>query len=181
MDIAKAHHYFNSRFRCARGFDFLAQLLAAPIEPSSTYFITPRRILKLDAHSMVRPGDQVYSPASDKSWFCGENGPSEFQGRTIYKTLKLFEVTHTNVSWRGDTTATSNITGQKVKTANEEKGPIDVTIEFLKLQEDEMRIPADQVRIITNKNVRVGDRIGPYTVINAEAQIGLVFCTAKRQ
>lgn len=181
MDISKAHRYFTTKFRCARGFDFLAQLLSAPIEPSSTYFINPRRVLKLDAHSLVSPGDHISLPATGKAWLCGENGPSQFQDQVIYKTLKLFEITHTGVSWKGDVTATSNITGQKVKTSSAEKGPIDVVIEFLKLQEDEMRIPADQVRIITNKDVLVGDRVGPYTIINAESQIGLKFCTAKRQ
>lgn len=180
MDLSKAHRFFDSRYHCARGFDFRAQLLAAPMEESSVYFMLPRRVLKLDAHSMVSAGDIVSSIPSGNMWLCGENGPSEFQGKTIYKTLKLFEVTHRNAVWKGFSTYEDEITEQKRKSVVQ-RGVIPVAIEFQKLQEDEMRISADMVRIITTSDVKVGDIIETYAITNVERQIGLNFCTAKRQ
>lgn len=181
MDLSKAHHFFSSTFTCLRGFSFKAQLLAAPMEESAVYFLLPRRILKLDAKSPVRPGDVIRSGPSGNMWLCAENGPSEFQNRTIYKTLKLFEVTHPAAQWTGSTTTVDPLTEQKRKTGNDLKGAIPVVIEFMKLQEDEMRIPADMVRIIAAENILVGDRVDGYTIINVEDQLGLKFCTAKRQ
>ncbi len=181
MDLSKAHHFFHSKFRCARGFDFLAQLLAAPMEESAVYFIHPRRILKLDANSAVVPGDVVKSLTSGHSWMAASNGPSEFQGVTIYKSLKLFEVTHLTATWKGTAKTKDPITGLDRKAERPILGIIPAVIEFMKLQEDEMRIPADLVRVITAAPVSVGDMVNEYTIINVEPQIGLYFSTAKRQ
>lgn len=181
MDLATAHHYFHSDYTVVGVGRIKAQLLAAPMEESAVYFLLPRRILKVDADSPVRPGDAIISGASQHMYLVGENGASEFQGRTIYKSLKLFEVTHRAASWKRDVKTTDAITGQKVKASATELGPIPVTIEFVKLQEDEMRISADLVRIISNKDIRVGDKVSDYVVTNVELQLGLRFCTAKRQ
>lgn len=182
MDLAKAHHFFDSKFRCVSGnFDFRGQLLAAPMEESSVYFLLPRRILKLDSDSAVDAGAVVSSYPSGNTWLCADNGPSEFQGRTIYKSLKLFEVTHKTAQWYISNKTTDTITGLPKKGERTPHAVIPVSIEFVKLQEDEMRIPSDLVRIITNAAVNVGDRINEYTITNVETQIGLRFATAKRQ
>lgn len=182
MDIAKAHRYFDTVFHCARGFSLRAQLLMAPLEESATYFLNSRRILKTDAKSMLRPGDVVTSSASGYTWLCGDNGPSEFQGRVIYKSFKLFEVTHKTATWTRHGATKDPITALEVKDPEPVTlGTIPVAIEFLKLQEDEMRIPADMVRIVASADIKVGDHINGLKVTNVETQLGLRFITAKRQ
>lgn len=181
MDLSKAHHFFHSRFRCLRGFDFQAQLLAAPLEESAVYFLVPRRILKLDHNSPVTSGDIIRSYTSDHMWLCGDNGPSEYRNRAIYKSLKLFEVTHRTASWKTLSRYEDEITGIKRKEEPRETAKIPVAIEFVKQQEDEMRIPADMLRIITASPVSIGDLVDEFTIINVEPQLGLYFCTAKRQ
>jgi hypothetical protein len=49
------------------------------------------------------------------------------------------------------------------------------------MQEDEMRIGADLVRIIAAHPIQINDKIGPYSLINVEPQLGLYFATARRQ
>lgn len=181
MDLSTAHHFFQSKFRNHRGFEFAAQLLSAPLENSSVYFSLPRRLLKLDALSPTQAGDIITSRTSGHTWLVGENAPSEFQGREIYKSLKLFEVTHRDAKWYTYGTYENEITGLKEKVAKELEATIPVTIEFMKLQEDEMRISADLVRIISASPIKPKERINEYAIQNVEYQLGLYFATAKRQ
>ena len=181
MDLSKAHHFFQSRFRTAQGLEFQAQLLAAPMEESSVYFFLPRRLLKLDAASPVQAGHVVTSLTSGHTWLTAENGPSEYQGREIYKSLKLFEVTDPAATWKVTGTSKDPITGLDKKGAPTTQPPIPVVIEFMKMQEDEMRIGADLVRIIATAPIAIGDRINTYVIQNVEFQLGLYFATAKRQ
>ena len=181
MDLSKAHHFFQSRFRTAQGTVFQAQLLAAPLEESSVYFFLPRRILKLDAASPVQAGHVVTSLVSGHTWLAAENAPTEFQGKEIYKSLKLFEVTHPTATWKVTGTTTDAITGLAKKGTPTTQPAIPVVIEFMKTQEDEMRIGADLVRIIAAAPIGIGDRINTYVIQNVEPQLGLYFATAKRQ
>lgn len=180
MDLSKAHHYFHADYTVVGVGRIKAQLLAAPMEESAVYFLLPRRILKIDADSPVRPGDIVISGASQHMWLAGENGPSEFQGRTIYKSLKLFEVTDRNATWTTYIKTDDPITGLKKK-QSPVVSSMPCVIEFTKTSEDEMRIGADLVRIISAVEPKVGDKIKDYTVQNVEPQLGLFFSIAKRQ
>lgn len=184
MDLSTAHKYFESLWWNSRGFQFKAQLLMAPSQPSAVYFYLPRRLLKYSYNAGVLPGDYITSKTSGKAYLCGENGDSEFQGQVIYRTLRLFEVTHTSATWKRNDTTKDPITGLAKKNANQPHlvANIPVAIEFVKLQEDEMRIPADLVRIIAKDPIKIGDFINDeYTIVNVEAQLGLYMATAKRQ
>ena len=151
------------------------------MEESSVYFYLPRRILKLDASAPAQAGHVVTSLVSGHTWLVGENGPSEFQGKEIYKSLKLFEVTHPAATWKTTATSKDPVTGLDKKGTTTTQPAIPVVIEFMKTQEDEMRIGADLVRIIAASAIGVGDRINTYVIQNVEPQLGLYFATAKRQ
>lgn len=179
MDLSHAMDPFASSFYSygnRRGFK--AQLLAVPMEESSTYFLLPRRILKLYPNSGILPGDRLRDETTGKQYLAGENGPSVFSNKVIHTTMKLFEVTHLAAPYVTKEKLTDEITGLE-KQIDEGQSTIVAVIEFTKMQEDEMRIGADLARIITNVPVKIGDRIDHYTVVNVESQLGLYFSTAR--
>jgi len=179
MDLAHAMDPFASPFYCLRGFGFKAQPLAVPIEESATYFNLPRRILKLYPNTKLLPGDIVRDETTKKLYLAGENGPSLFAGRVIHKTMKLFEVTHPAASLVRTTKAIDSVTGLPKKTGTAPSA-IKAVIEFTKTQEDEMRIGADLVRIISDYPLLPNDKVEAYTVVNVETQLGLYFATARK-
>lgn len=179
MDLGKAHLPFSGRYYCYRGFSFQAQLLSLSLDVSNVYFNYPRRLLKMEAKVPLRPGDQIRGQ-SGKRYLVGEHGPSELNDVVLYKTYKLFEVTHPAALWSAQGTTTDPILGIKVASGNPAENLIPVAIEFQKSQEDEMRIQADLVRIITNAAVQIDDHIDSYTILNVEPQLGLNFCLARR-
>lgn len=180
MDLAKAMNPFASSFYDYSGFGFKGQLLAVPMEESATYFLLPRRILKLYPNTRVRPGARIREENTGKQYFAGENGPSLFGDRVIHKTLKLFEINHTAATLVRSGQVVDNITGLPKKVTPGTPVTIPAVIEFTKTQEDEMRIGADLVRIVTKDQVFPNDKINEYTVVNTEAQLGLYFSTARR-
>lgn len=179
MDLAKAMNPFASSFYDYSGFGFKGQLLAVPMEESATYFLLPRRILKLYPNTRVRPGARIREENTGKQYLAGENGPSLFGDRVIHKTLKLFEITHPNATLLVNEEQKDAITGLPRK-VNSNSRLIPAVIEFTKTQEDEMRIGADLVRIVTRDKLSPNDKINEYTVVNTEAQLGLYFSTARR-
>lgn len=179
MDLTRALDPFVSPFYCLRGFGFKAQPLAVPIEESATYFNLPRRIIKLYPDSKLLPGDVIRDETAKKMYLVGENGPSLFAGRVIHKTMKLFEVTHPNATLEARVQLVDNITGLKKNLAYQES-TIKAVVEFTKQQEDEMRVGADLVRIITAVPVSPNDKVNGYTIVNTEPQLGLYFSTARK-
>lgn len=180
MNLTDALNPFASKFyNLTLRSGFRAQLLATPMEESNTYFLLPRRILKLYPDSKTRGGHLIREEISKKLFFAGENGPAIFGNRMIHKSLKLFEVTHPTATLLRKETVEDEITGLKKK-VDDDDSTIAATIEFTKTQEDEMRIGADLVRIISNERILVNDRINEYTVVNVEQQLGLYFATARK-
>lgn len=180
MNLTDALNPFASKFyNLTLKSGFRAQLLATPMEESNTYFLLPRRILKLYPDAKTAGGHLIREENTKKQFFAGENGPAIFGDRVIHKSLKLFEVTHPSATLLRRETMDDDVTGLKKK-VDDNVYTIPVTIEFTKTQEDEMRIGADLVRIITNYPILVNDRINEYTVVNAETQLGLYFATARK-
>lgn len=179
MDLTRAIDPFASNFYDYRGFGFRAQLLAVPMEESATYFLLPRRILKLYPNAKVLPGARIRDETTKKEYLAGENGPSVFSNRVIHTTLKLFEITHKAASVSRRVKIDDSITGLPKK-VDDDTSAIPAVIEFTKSQEDEMRIGADLVRVITNVSFTPGDKIDAYTIVNCEPQMGLFFSTARR-
>jgi uncharacterized protein YeeX (DUF496 family) len=97
----------------------------------------------------------------------------------IHKSLKLFEVTHPSATLLRREQVDDDITGLKKK-VDDNSYTIPATIEFTKTQEDEMRIGADLVRIISKFPLMVNDRVNEYTIVNTETQLGLHFATARK-
>lgn len=179
MNLTNALDPFVSPFYCLRGFGFKAQPLAVPIEESATYFNLPRRILKLYPDAKLLPGDTIRDETTKKMYFAGENGPSLFAGRVIHKTMKLFEITHPNATLESRVQLTDTVTGLK-KNLEFQESTIKAVIEFTKMQEDEMRVGADLVRVITAVPIKPNDRVNGYTIVNSESQLGLYFSTARK-
>jgi len=179
MDLTRAIDLFASKFYAYGKTTFSAQLLAIPLEESSSYFFLPRRLLKTYPDSVATPGDRIRDETTGKQYLAGENGPSMFSNRIIHKTLKLFEITHPAAVLTTRATGTDTVTGLK-KTSSTSTTTIPVVIEYTKMQEDEMRISADLVRIIANVPLVPNDMIAGYTIINAEPQLGLYFATARK-
>lgn len=179
MDLSRAMDPFASRFYSYSGYSFNAQLLAIPMEESSTYFFLPRRILKLYPASPAKPGDRIRDESTKKEYLAGENGPSVFSNKIIHKTLKLFEITHKSAPYSTRVTVTDSVTGLK-KTVDTNDITIPCVIEFAKTQEDEMRVGADLVRIIAAVALKPNDIVAGYTIVNSEPQLGLYFATARR-
>lgn len=179
MDLTDAMTPFASKWYSYSGFTFNAQLLAVPMEESSTYFFLPRRILKLYPASPAAPGMRLRDETTKKEYLAGENGPSIFSNRVIHKTLKLFEITHKTAAYETPVKVKDSITGLPKKVDDNEI-TIPCVIEFAKTQEDEMRVGADLVRIITSYPVLVGDKVDAYRVTNVEPQLGLYFAVGRR-
>lgn len=180
MNLTDALNPFASRFyNLTTRTGFRAQLLATPMEESATYFLLPRRILKLYPNGKTTPGHLIREEQSKKLFFAGENGVALFGDQVIHKTLKLFEVTHPQAALKRREEMEDEITGLKKK-IDDDNLTIAATIEFTKTQEDELRIGADLVRIISNQTILVNDKIDAYTVTNVEQQIGLYFATARK-
>lgn len=178
--LTKALDPFASKFyNVTTGRGFRAQMLMTPMEESATYFLLPRRILKLYPNDLTKPGDLLRETLSKKLFFAAENGVALFDADIIHRTMKLFEVTHPAATRITLTKATDTVTGLPKK-QSQVTTTIPAVIEFSKTQEDEMRIGADLVRIITNTPIIVNDKINEYTVTNVENQIGLYFCTARK-
>ena len=180
MNLTDALNPFASKFyNMTLRSGFRAQLLATPMEESSTYFLNPRRILKLYPNSKTTGGHLIREEHSKKMFLCGENGPAIFGDRMIHKSLKLFEVTHPTATLLRREQLDDEITGLKKK-VDDKPYTIAAAIEFTKTQEDEMRIGADLVRIISNFPLQPNDKVEEYVVVNAEPQIGLHFATARK-
>jgi uncharacterized protein YeeX (DUF496 family) len=180
MNLTDALNPFASKFyNLTLRSGFRAQLLATPMEESNTYFLLPRRILKLYPDAKTKGGHLIREEHSKKQFFCGENGPAIFGNRMIHKSLKLFEVTHPSATLLRREQVDDDITGLKKK-VDDNSYTIPATIEFTKTQEDEMRIGADLVRIISNFPLMVNDRVNEYTIVNTETQLGLHFATARK-
>ena len=180
MNLTDALNPFASKFyNLTLRSGFRAQLLATPMEESSTYFLLPRRILKLYPDSKTAGGHLIREENTKKLFFAGENGPAIFGNRVIHKSLKLFEVTHPSATLLRNETIEDEVTGLKKK-VDDNPYTIPVVIEFTKTQEDEMRIGADLVRLISNFPLLVKDKVNEYTVVNTEQQLGLHFATARK-
>lgn len=180
MNLTDALNPFASRFyNLTTRTGFRAQLLATPMEESSTYFLSPRRILKLYPQTKTSGGHLVRDENTKVLFFAGHNGAANFGDQVIHKTLKLFEVTHPSAPLLRREEVEDEITGLKKK-VDDDGSTIPVTIEFTKTQEDELRIGADLVRIISNQRILVNDKIDAYTVTNVEEQIGLYFAIARK-
>lgn len=177
--LTKALDPFASKFfNVTTGRGFRAQLLMTPMEESATYFLLPRRILKLYPDDKTKPGDLIKETMSKKLFFAAENGVALYNTSIIHRTMKLFEVTHKEATLIRKGATTDTVTGLPKKDSGTPT-IIPATIEFTKVQEDEMRIGADLVRVISNYPMAVNDKVNQYTVLNVEYQIGLYFATAR--
>lgn len=177
--LTKALDPFASKFyNVTTGRGFRAQMLMTPMEESATYFLLPRRILKLYPNDPTQPGSLLRETMSKKLYFAAENGVALFDNSIIHRTMKLFEVTHPTATHITTVKVIDPVTSLPKKNA-EVTTTIPAVIEFTKMQEDEMRIGADLVRIITNHPLKVGDKVNGYVLTNVEHQIGLNFGTAR--
>lgn len=143
------------------------------------FFLTPRRILKVRPEMDVRPGDTV-TPQGDGPYLVTENGDANVFGRIIHKTFKIFHVTDEAIDISRISGTDDPITGMKNNSLSS-VGATDAVIEYDKQREDEMRVGADQMRIITPVQLMPKDVIGGlYTIVNCEPQLGVWFSIASK-
>ena len=149
-------------------------ILDEPIQaaPAAYVFSNPRRMLRVEYNSPVRPGMVVRTPAG-LVFMVGNHGPSEEHGG-VFRSFRLFEAT-LQLPWKRRTFVIDPIT-QK-----EKEGPLtDMGLIWCNFEPDpkeafdrQLRSNFETGRSITAAPVQANDVVGTYKVNRSDATLGL--------
>ena len=163
MDTRKVGKRFEIVFTRDDGRRFKGFVYAPPAsQTKSTTFITARRILKVSASSDVKEGD-VFRFPNGTYGLC-----FDMQDGYFYEpNFKMFGLITLDqyLSWRRKSYKQDPITLSQVQDEDINMGKIRCVLEYVRQDEDSLKVPGSVYRLFTGKEIKEGDVIGGEFII----------------
>lgn len=176
VKLAHTHKRFETTLTVIEGGSGIVRGLLTETDQSQIpayTFVNPRRILRTDFFTAVKPGMVIRSQAGEV-FLVGENGPSEASGNVIWQSWRLFEATG-QVTWVRRTRIIDPITKQPKEGPPQNMGLIWVTQEPLDRETPDLklRVSFEQDRFLSGAKVKPEDTVNGKRVIRADDVLGL--------
>lgn len=149
---------------------FKGQVLDIADTTRVTNFHTARRLLRVLPNSIVQVNDVVKTPGG-QIFLCASHGDG-YMGNVVFTQFKLFELTQMGV-WSRPTTLIDPVTGLDTDATPIPMGIIHYELEPAGTLSDMLNVTTEQYSVITNADLKIGDRLDRFIVTDVSKQIGV--------
>lgn len=172
MELKNVGRRFEETFTRDDGKRFKGMIYAPPASQTRvTTFITPRRILKVRRGVGVREGDVFQQP--NGTWglcFDLQDGYFYEPNFNLFGIITLDQ----NLTWVRKVTEEDPVTKTLKQTEPEDLGYLRCVLEYVRQEDDSLKVSTAKYRLLCGKEIKEGDLIGgKYYIRKAENILGI--------
>lgn len=169
MDLGSVHSGFSSELDIVGGGRLRGQISEFKTELGTLEYVA--RLLKVSPRSPARAGQVVVDPEGLR-YILTEHMGSYFNGSLTYNTLRMIRADQ-ELPWSRQTTAKDPITGLAKGTTTQDLGSLNVNVKPINLERRAKMKPESKVEILSGQELKVGDRLGDYSVTFVDHVLGV--------
>jgi hypothetical protein len=163
MELRNVGKRFEITFTRDDGRRFKGFIYAPPAsQTKSTTFITARRILKVSDKSDVKEGD-VFKLPNGTYGLCFDMQDGYFYEPNFH--LFGLVTLDQNLSWKRKTLVEDPVTLRMVSGEPEDLGFLRCVTEYVRQDEDSLKVPGSVFRLLCGKEIKEGDLLGEEFVV----------------
>ena len=158
MDLRNVGKRFEITFTRDDGRRFTGFIYAPPAsQTKSTTFITARRILKVSDQTDVKEGDFFRLPNGDYGLcFDMQDGYFYEPNFHLFGLITLDQ----NLTWIRKTLVQDPVTLRNIPGEPEDLGMLRCALEYVRQDEDSLKVPGSKYRLLCGKEIKEGDVLG---------------------
>jgi hypothetical protein len=138
--------------------------------------VYPSRLLKVHPTTKLTPGTVVTDPLGT-SYLLVQHLDS-FNSGAIYRTFRMILMDQ-RLQWSRQTTIIDPVTKLEKGTGTENLGLIDLMVDPDGLVKGKVKIAESKVKIVCGADLKVGDRVGDYSVTFVDTVLGVTVAEAR--
>lgn len=174
MDLSRVHKRFQETLKIPSGGKLRGQITDYTDEVSQLKY--PSRLLKVDVASSATPGTVVVT-STGYAYVLAAHLDSHNAG-AVYRTFRMIRVDE-KLSWSREEATTDPVTGLARGSGVTPLGDIDVMVDPISRDDGKVKFGESRVRLVCGADLKVGDRVGDYSVLFVDQVLGVTVAEAR--